>query len=200
MIAEANDESITTPGETVEEGGEEEEEETISIEDEFRELLSSSEEIQQRVKVIASQMSAKKEVTGEDLTTLYGFLEGDVLSLIRDLVQATGAGLNDAMEYLSEEDADEEEEGDDLDEATIQIYATLQANTAAFHNLAELDTISKEQKEGISQMLAMNANTMGMIRENVGEEVAQRAAAWIEAAQKQAAGQYVATLDSTSDG
>lgn len=198
MTAEANDESITTPGETVEE-----EEETISIEDEFRELLSSSEEIQQRVKVISAQMASKKEVTAEDLATLYGFLEGDVLSLIRDLVQATGAGLNDAMEYLSEGDTDdeEEEEDDDLDEATIQIYATLQANTAAFHNLAELDTIPKEAKEGISQMLAMNASTTEMIRENVGEEVAQRAGAWIEAAQKQAAAEHqVETSGSSSDG
>jgi len=181
-------EVTTTPEETPVEGGGEEGE-TISIEEEFRELLGSSAEIRERVQKISAQVSSKQTVTGEDLAILYGFLEGDVLSLVYDLVQATGAGLNDAIQYLEEEGEGDEggsdEEDDEPDDVTIQVYATLQANAAAFQNLATLDAIPKDQKEGLAQMLQMNRDTMSMIRENVGEEVAERAAAWIQAAQQQ---------------
>lgn len=182
-------EEITAQGETVEEEGGDDGETTITIEEEFRELLAGSEEIQERLSKVSGQLSKKPQASGEDLAALYGFLQGDVVSLVQDLIKATGAALNETFDLLeSGEESGSEDDGDDnddLDDATIQIYATLQANVQAFSNLIQV--APEEQKVALQQLLAMNENTMALVRENVGEEVAQKAAEWMDAARQQAA-------------
>lgn len=169
----------------------EEEANTISIEEEFRDLYASGEEIKERLGKLLKQYEGSgsdRQVRGNDLAVLYGFVQGDVLSLLQDLINATGAAVNELLDTGEEEpgDEDEDDEDDGVDDFTIQVYATLQANAQVFSTLKEADSIPEEQRKGFSELFLMNENTMGLIREQVGDEVVQRAAEWLEAAKQQA--------------
>jgi hypothetical protein len=137
----------------------------ISIEEEFRALYGDAESIKERWAKIAK---TKDEEGQKEIATLLRLISGDVLQLLQDTISTT------ALAAAPEGEAGEET----LDEEEVeQIYATLHTNTEAFKQLLLAIGTSgdAESVQKIQKLIDMNEETLLMLRENYGEELAQDA-------------------------
>lgn len=180
-MADENETSIiqmNRQAEEAEESDEEEEEDEsldlddddLSIEEEFRGLYSDIGRIKERWLRMAKQKEEEKDSTSAQLLRL---IAGDIIPIITDVIAASGGGFSEMLELVSDAASAEGATGLSEEDAT-QVYATLMSNTIAFQKLRE-EAKESEAKQALSHLIALNEDTMAVLRDEYGEELAEAA-------------------------
>lgn len=161
------------------EAEEEEEEEEETIDQELRSLYDDTETMIARYTKQEQRVRDKKELF--DAADIYRLISSDLLPLIRDVIAASGAAITNvaqmAIDLSSDEEGTSEEEEEQIDEETLQVYSTLLANHGAFSQLLETPGMDPQAKAGIASLLELNSSSLKIFDDQFGDGIKQALAA-----------------------
>jgi len=147
-----------------EDEGEEEEEGFLSAEEEFKELLDASQQIEQRFKETAVRLQKTDPGVAEVLRQV----AGDVVTLLGEVIAATGAHLDSLDDRIVEIEEGSGPEGLSIDDAKL-LYRTLLANNKLWEQVRE--QALSEQRETITGVMEMNTDAMSRLDELCEEDL-----------------------------
>lgn len=160
-----------------------------TTDDVLRALHKQTESISERYATHVNRLLEKKEeqATKEDIAELYQSVKSDQLSLLADFIAETAAGFSDIAVLLAESDDEEEDDSEDseaMDENTIEVYSTLQANLNAFEGLMQTTGVLPQAKEAFGSLVELNRKAMKVFEDEFGEEIKQAFAETLKQAQE----------------
>ncbi len=142
------------------------EDDDIDILEEFQGYFRDLAQMEDRWK----RLALKKEQAGDTVSAeLIRLFAGDLFPLLSDVIVATGQSLDEAAaaaEASATEGLDEED--------AIDVYTTLLANETAFRQLAENATAPEVQAK-LTELVKLNLDAMGILKENYGDEIDEQA-------------------------
>jgi len=147
-----------------EDEGEEEEEGFLSAAEEFKELLDASQQIEQRFKETAVRLQKTDPGVAEVLRQV----AGDVVTLLGEVIAATGAHLDSLDDRIVEIEEGSGPEGLSIDDAKL-LYRTLLANNKLWEQVRE--QALSEQRETITGVMEMNTDAMSRLDELCEEDL-----------------------------
>lgn len=149
-------------------------EEDLSIDDELRLLYDQSQDMVSRFNKHADRLLEKKgdAASKADVAELYRVLVRDVVSLMSDVIAATGASFTEVVD-MYDSGNDDNEDDDTIDDETLQIYSTLQANVNACKNLLSSAAMPESGKETFNSLLTMNLTALKSFDDQFGESIKQ---------------------------